>query len=130
MIQEATQEKKQEYRVLYFDNHLPIRIKGEWEELWLGYVDRDFGGTYLRAYKNQKGEYLIWHRFNTPYTDGRSYSTLIGKFRPGVGVDIMDKFNHLDDWTGMPGELTFTTASLGKIQVWLEELRLSKVEEF
>jgi len=128
---EVPEEKKPEARVLYFDNHLPIRIKGEWIELWLGFVDRDFGGTYIRAYKNRKGEYLIWYRFNSPYTDGHSYSTFIGKFRPGVGIEIMDKFPYggPENWDGTD-RLTFTTPERGKIQVWLEGFGLSKVEEF
>jgi len=127
---QETKETKVETRILYFDNHLPIRIKGEWEECWLGYVDRDFGGEYIRAYRNHKGEYLIWYRFNSPYTDGRSYSTFVGKFRPGKGIDIIDKFP-LDDgnwWEGR--EHHYNQTARGKIQVWLEELELSKVEEF
>ncbi len=125
-----TNQVTPESRILYFDNHLPIRIKGEWKELWLGYVDRDFGGRYLRTYQNRKGEYLVWHRFNTPYSDGRSYSTFVGKFRPGPGIDTMEKFARCDEDNWPVEGLTFTTSERGKIQVWLEELGLSKVEEF
>lgn len=120
-----------ESRVLYFDNHLPIRIKGQWQELWLGFVHLDFGGAYIRAYQNKKGEYLIWHRHNSAYSDGRSYSTYVGKFRPGPGIDIIDKFprGDADNWDGTDA-LTFSTPERGKIQVWLEGLGLSQVEEF
>ena len=128
---QATQDTA-EFRVIYFDNHLPIRIKGEWEEVWLSYDYLDFGGNYIRAYRNRKGEYLIWHRHNPAYTTERAVSTFIGKFRSGEG-DIMDRFPlcNAENWgSGVENSLSFSDTERGKIQVFLEKLGLSKVEEF
>jgi hypothetical protein len=120
------------WRTIYFRNHLPIRIKGEWNELWLGYVYSDFGSRDIRSYKNQKGEYLLWYRFTSPYDNVKSYSQYIGKFRPGEGVDIMDKIRNFREYygDGVIGDNPFSITDLGKIQVYLDGLGLSKVEEF
>ena len=116
-------------RTLFFVNHLPIRIKGEWDELWLGYDYLDFGGRYVRAYRNRKGEWLLWYRHNSAYTDGRSYSHFLGKVRPGQD-DVMLLFP-LDRGDCYPDDrIYFTMAERGKIQDWLDELGLAKVEVF
>lgn len=124
------QNNQTKWRTLYFRNHLPIRIKGEWDELWLGYVDRNFGSRDIRYYKNQKGEYLFWHRYTSPNTDGKSYSTFIGKFRPGT-EDALDKFPlRCGGWIDDPDFISLSMEDRGKIQVLLDSLGLSKVEEF
>jgi hypothetical protein len=144
--------------VLIFDNHLPIRIR-KWrdltpeqdaalkadpligqadypawegvEELWLGYDDsRGFGGRYLRAYRNAKGEYLVWYHLDTAYDKGHSYSSFICRARPDGTKDIMEHFppqerdRYGDVISGWRDD------ERGPIQVWLEALGLSKVEEF
>lgn len=119
-----------------FNNHLPIRIKEDYYELWLGYHFSDFGGRYLKAYQNQKGEYLIWYRLANGNTNGSSYNVFIGKFRPGT-EDIINSKTSMREWLGLdnkPDMDGFTgmhnMEEIGKIQVWLESLGLSKVEEF
>jgi hypothetical protein len=122
--------------LIKFDNHMPIRIKDDYYELWLGYDFSDFGGRYLKAYKNQKGEYLIWYRCNSGYTTGKSFNHFIGKYRPGE-IDIIAGKTEMRTWLRIdrPRDENGDTwpanmEEIGKIQVWLESIGLSKVEEF
>jgi len=119
-----------------FNNHLPIRIKDDYYELWLGYDFSDFGGRYLKAYKNQRGEYLIWYRCNSGYTTGKSYNEFIGKFKPG-SEDIIANQTSMREWLRIDRPQNedgdtwpVNMEEVGKIQVWLESIGLSKVEEF
>jgi hypothetical protein len=126
-------DKREKMRTLFFDNHLPIKIKGDWTELWLGYDYLDFGGRYVRAYKNRKGEYLLWYRRNSAYTDGRSYSLYLGKVRSG-DKDVMALFPLLkvedtEDYRE-DDRVYFCMEDRGKIQDWLDGLGLVKVEVF
>ena len=134
---EAKMENKETKTItVKFNNHLPIRIKEDYYELWLGYHFSDFGGRYLKAYENQKGEYLIWYRLDNGYTTGSSYNVFIGKFRPGE-TDIVNEKTSMRDWLGLDKKPDAdgyigrkSMEEIGKIQVWLESLGLSKVEEF
>jgi len=113
---------------LFFTNHLPIRIRGEWEELWLGYDYLNFGGHYIRAYKNKKGEWIIWYRHDPAYSDGKSFNYYLGKVRHGNG-DPMSLFPPNDVYPE-DGRIYFSTTDRGKILDWLDSLGLAKVEVF
>ncbi len=115
-------------QTVVFENRLPLRIAGDAEEaeLWLGYVQLDFGGRYLEARKNRKGEWLIWYHFNPAYSNQNSWNRFIVRARPGGDTDIIHYFPTREDEYGEG----YTDHERGYIQEWLEKLGLSKVEEF
>jgi len=118
----ASQAVKAKSRTIIFSNRLPLRTRQMVHEIFLGHVDRDFGGRYFCwcECSREPGKYHCWHQHNSPYTDGRSYERYIGLFGSyeellpllaGHGYEMIDQGNILlrlseEYEDGSPGEIT------------------------
>jgi hypothetical protein len=128
------QPKKQ--RIIIMQGHPPIRTTKDTEEFWLGYPCLDFGGMYLRGIKLNDGRFLLWYRYNTPNTDGTSYSRYIATLQP-VTTTVADlatarvAYKDLDKLLGASNEYTsyLGNKDVSEVQEWLADLGYSMIAD-
>ena len=140
MNSKQSKAEKAKSTVLRFRNHPPVRIHGGSERLFLLRRTCNRMG-YLRAHRNQNGDWLLWYEIS-PWSWSKNSdpeNEFIGIFQPGMDIFNSEAwkmwnespfFMETAEGGGSGVEIQLDSKGLAQAQIWLETLGLSTVQEF